>query len=177
MSTILPEYARAMIRVFYRQRLFAALGFVFLASAVITFLLIVPSYVIAIAPLPQVDDGIASDAQSMAQELHRTDQVTTAVEAVATSTPVFDALVEALSLRPDSISITGVQYVRGMPDKKQIVPPSTLILSGKASGRQAIDAYIAALQKNSHFKSVSVPLGTLVGAEGGVVTITLTGSF
>ena len=55
--------------------------------------------------------------------------------------------------------------------------PSSLMLVGSADTTGGISAYRAALAADAAFASVSVPVGALVGTEGGRFSVTLSGTF
>ena len=52
-----------------------------------------------------------------------------------------------------------------------------MTVEGSAREREGINAYRAKLSEDPRFESISVPIGTLTGAEGGRFSITITGTF
>ena len=88
--------------------------------------------------------------------------------AMASSTPT-DVITEALALRPSGVRVDQIIYHTGNP--------SSLMISGAADTNGEINAYQGALSADPRFVSVSIPVGALVGTDGGRFSITLSGTF
>ena len=86
----------------------------------------------------------------------------------ATSSPT-EIIKAALALRPQGVTAGKINFVAG--------DSGSVTITGNSAGREGINLYREALSKEKYFRSVSVPVGALVGSEGGGFTITLTGSF
>jgi hypothetical protein len=88
---------------------------------------------------------------------------------VSASTTPTAVITEALSLRPPGITVDEISYTSGNP--------ASLMLVGSAATNGAISAYKTALASDALFTSVSVPVGALVGTDGGRFSMTLSGDF
>lgn len=86
----------------------------------------------------------------------------------ATSSPT-EIINSALSLRPPGISVKRISFVSGKG--------GSITINGEANGRESINQYRDALSEDARFEGVSIPVGALVGSEGGAFTVTLTGNF
>ena len=86
-----------------------------------------------------------------------------------TTTSPSTAATRALAARPTGVRITRVMYTKTDEEGRL-----TLIGSGN---RDQVSAYKDALASSGEYASVSVPVGALVGSEGGGFSIVVTGSF
>ncbi len=172
MSNLLPSsYARAQ-EAKHRLRLgqflagFALLvGLVALASLVPS--LSVVSIALDRASLSRMStstDAAAEDAEA----LTRAQAILAQLPLVSTGTPA--ALIEdVLAKKPSSIALTKFTYAWG--------DPSTLVIAGTASRSESVNEFRFALSADPRFKTVTVPIGALVGAKDGGFSITVTGTF
>jgi hypothetical protein len=163
-----PETQRAVWRE-YRSRAVLVFGIALLISAAIGLLSLLPSYLV-LKSASQTREGTASaplQGQADVQGIIRTQALLDAVLPVlaATTSPAL-AIREILALRPAGVSIERISYRGG---------DRSIVLSGAGARRESIDAYRSALSADPRFGSVSVPLGALVGTEGGRFTITIAG--
>jgi hypothetical protein len=173
MSNLLPEKAQRYVWKGIRARFILAGSFLLIATAVLCVLVLAPSYaVFAFATAggaqppalrPVLDPSEISDisrAQGFVKEL---------LPLVSGTTTPTSAISQALAKLPRGVKIDHVTYTPGTP--------ATIMLVGVAETREAINVFRDALTAASGFRSVSVPVGALVGADGGRFTVTLTGNF
>ncbi len=174
MANVIPNEIRQDLESHARARFIIVGAIVALAGAGVTFLLLIPSY-LAISTHDGGSQGPSNASASAQQERDiATLKHTTALLGVlspmvsATSTPT--ALIEeVLTARPSGVRINQIAYHVGSP--------STLMLSGAADTNGEISAYRDTLASDPRFSSVSVPVGALVGTDGGRFSITLSGTF
>lgn len=178
MTNVLPKKSLENVWNNYRSRLILVGALVFLAVALLAHLALLPAYIAlrieknaqnqsAVVPVqlntnPQ--DKADKDAITRAKVL-----LTGIAPIVSASSSPTEAIGIALSLRPKGVTLESVNFVSGQN--------GSITLIGDSTGREGINQYREALSKNGHFKSVSVPVGALVGSEGGQFTLTLTGNF
>ena len=86
----------------------------------------------------------------------------------STSSPS-ETISAALALRPRGVRVDHISF--------ESVGKGTIAIDGISQGREDISKYREVLSSSGRFKSVSVPVGALVGTEGGKFTITLSGIF
>lgn len=112
-------------------------------------------------------DGATAEDREMAAHAAR---LILALQSLASSTPTaVDAITSVLAAKPSGVSVRMITYVRG--------ETSALSFSGLSADREGIQEYRTVLSKDSRFTSISVPVGTLLGASAGQFTITTHGSF
>ena len=112
--------------------------------------------------------GRASDNAAIAHAKLLENELSPIVSPASTTTPTF-AITAALSMRPQGVRVDQITYTAGSP--------ASLMLVGSADTTSGISAYRTALSADPIFASVSVPVGALVGTEGGRFSITLSGKF
>jgi hypothetical protein len=174
MANVIPEKMRRDVEHFERARFILTGSVVALVCAGVAFLLLIPSYLAIMldtrsaAPAFTVVSPAqkASDAAAIA---HTNVLLTVLAPTVAASSTPTDTIQEALSLRPSGVRIDQIIYSAGTP--------STLMLTGSADTNSEINAYQTALSADRRFASVSIPVGALVGTDGGRFSITLSGTF
>jgi hypothetical protein len=106
---------------------------------------------------------VPSDPQSDRTAIQSAQSLLAALSPV-TATSSLDSLAAALSARPSGIEIDAISYS---------VADRTIALTGKAPAPGDVDSYRAALAKDPHFTSVSVPVDALIGEQDGSFTMTL----
>ena len=174
MANVIPDEMRRDIERYKRARYILAAAAAALVCAGVALALLLPSYLgilidahrtvpafAAVTPAQQ-----ASDAAAIAH-MNALLAVLAPI-AQASSTPT-DVIARVLALRPSGVHIDQIIYQSGTP--------SSLMLSGAADTNSEIKAYQTVLSADPHFTSVSVPVGALVGTEGGHFSITLSGTF
>lgn len=174
MANVIPNEMRRDMRNHSRARFVLAGSTVALISAALSFLMFLPSYFALIVN----SRGVSPDFTPITTAVRVSDgeaiQHTNALLselapiAAASSTPT-DTIASALALRPSGVRVDQIIYTQGAP--------SSLMLEGSADTNGEISAYRSALAADSEFTSVSVPVGALVGTDGGRFSITLLGTF
>ena len=173
MMNVLPESAvRALSREYIARSIVALSGLLMIAAGV-GFLTLLPSYVALQVNLGAHTDqgGHAHDvtAQDRA-DIVRTQKLIGQLHGVVNATSSPSATIRvALGLRPKGVIVEHMTYAPGLS--------GSLVLVGTAPSREGISSYRDALAHDPHFKTVSLPVDALVGAQGGQFTITLSGAF
>ena len=180
MSNILPSDTQKEMLRFYRARFILTGSLVFLVGAFLSMLALLPGTLIikldhaALGELsgatPPSEAG--SGVESERAEILRANALVEQLSTVSSPPHVLEALRAALDARPLGTYVEDIQYTAGA-----LGAGGTLIISGNAANRTSINNYRAALADDPRFSSVSLPVGALVGAEGGRYSITLTGQF
>ena len=176
MSNVLPKEALQAEWNKFRNRAVLVGALVLLGTAALSALTLLPAHVAlevektiaagdsaAESAAPSgADQQAKSERSDVARARALLDGITPVVSATSSPTEVISA---ALAVRPSGVRIERITLVSG--DKR------TITIDGVSRGREDINQYKEALSKSGRFKSVSVPVGALVGAEGGKFTITL----
>ena len=172
MSNVLPQESQRTIWRNYRARFILMGSLVTLSVAALSSLALLPSYLAL-----HSDQGSSFTSISTATSSGQGDReaitsaqsllVTLSPHISATTTPTA-AVQYALALRPKGATVNHIVYSSG--------DVGTIMLVGLAS-REVISAYRTALSGDPHFKSASVPIGDLAGAQDGGFSITLSGDF
>ncbi len=178
MSNLLPKETLRFVWEGYRSRLILTGALVLVAAAALAFMELLPSYA-AIkveersrekqSSLPERPD---TDPQAEAErkELMRAQALLArALPIVSAASAPSEVIKAALALRPPGVTVSKIFFVSG--------ESGALTLTGNSAGREGVNQYREALSKEKYFRSVSVPVGALVGSEGSEFTITLTGDF
>ncbi|MSU73997.1 hypothetical protein EXS56_02560 [Candidatus Kaiserbacteria bacterium] len=172
MSNILPREAKRRVWRMYRIRFMVAGSFVGLLASSLCALSLLPSYLALHAS--DTARSASSTPQSVANDTDRAAilSIQTMLKVlspvIATSTPT-SVIIQALSLRPSGITVDHITYSAGHP--------GMIILTGSTATREAINGYRQVLSADSHWKTVSVPIGDLTGEPGARFSITLSGAF
>ena len=173
MSNVLPPASLREVRRMNTERLLLVGSLLLIVCAVIAFLALVPSYLIvrAESDLPEVsEESISVADKAERDDIFRAQLLIRDLRPIASSSvPILEVLNEVLRERPADVVVRRVSYERGNP--------GTILLSGSAPSREAIQAYQSALASNPSIKSANVPLHNLAGRDGGDFTLTLTGTF
>lgn len=179
MSNVLPKETLQTEWSRFRDRCALVGGLVFLGAAAGSALALLPAhialYVEAAGTAKQsaAVSGVLPDANTQAQkeraDVRRAqallDGVTPVVSSTSSPTEIISA---ALALRPSGVRVNHITFVLG--DK------NTMRIDGTSEGRERINQFRELLAKSGRFKNTSVPVGALVGAEGGKFSITLSGA-
>lgn len=171
MSNVIPQEGRDAVRSMYRARFVIAGGLVMIATAFLASLSILPSYLAlhAVAPPANAQPPSVSGESDRAK-IGRTQVLLSALgPLVAATTSPTQAISLALGLRGGGVRIDHITFTSGDPD--------VITISGSAETPAKIDAYRKGLAAQAIFKNVSVPVGDLVGAQGGRFSMTLQGNF
>jgi len=172
MSNILPKEAKQEIWKMYRARFTVVGSLVALLTAGLCALALLPSYLALHAA--ETEKSSTSTPKTIATEADRAAvaSLQNTLEAlsplISTTTPTA-TVIQALSLRPAGITIDHITYSGGNP--------ATIMLVGAAATRESINGYRQALSGDSHWKTITVPVGDLTGEPGARFSITLSGNF
>ncbi|PIR84143.1 hypothetical protein COU18_00080 [Candidatus Kaiserbacteria bacterium CG10_big_fil_rev_8_21_14_0_10_51_14] len=171
MSNLLPRDAEKAIWRMYLGRFILAGSLVAIISAALATFALLPMYVALHSDksgAPELSSGEkrAATQQERSEIAHAQSLVTTLSPFLSAPSTVSVAIETALTLRPKGVYVDRIRYVSG-----------EIMLVGEASTREGISAYRQALQSNSYFTTVSVPIGDLAGTQGGRFSVTLTGTF
>ncbi|MBI4133278.1 hypothetical protein HY478_01560 [Candidatus Uhrbacteria bacterium] len=170
MSNVLPlEALRALKRRETSRMVFVG-SLAALSLGLLVLLSLIPLFVAG------ADRGANSPEAKALQEtgaerasIVRAQLLTRELSTIASSTSAVETVEAVVDARPPKIFISSINYIRGNP--------GTITVGGSAPSREEISAYRTTLAKDPRFKSVTVPLGILTGAEGGRFSITLSGTF
>ncbi len=174
MSNLLPENSRIELRTEYRARYVFAGSLLALGAAVFMALSMIPSYVVFSAALPKDQSSAASEeTKKDFEDITRAQALVQQIAPTLVSTSTISRAIEAaLLVRPQGAHVDTVSYAYD-----NIAMTGAVTIGGLADGRGSINAYRTALQKNPTFTSVRLPVGDLIGTQGGRFTVTLTGNF
>lgn len=171
MSNLLPDSYQKKLLQQLRGRFIFVASVLLIAAALISAIALLPGFIVLYITIPEKPAPSASAQQN---QLELADMSTTQILVqhyypIVNATSTTQVLLAALDVRIKSIHVDHIEYVAGAP--------AIFILSGIADNRAAINAYREALIKSNNFKSVTVPVGDLIGSQGGRFKITLTGEF
>jgi len=174
MANLIPENIRGEMRGHSQARFVLSTAVLALIVALVAALLLVPSYVIlsvhgsmhpgAVATLSQADR-----TADQAAVTHTNNAIAILLPLIHASSTAVGILQQAVSLHPAGVRIDGISYTSGTP--------ASLMIVGSADSPSLVSAYRTALAANPIFDSVTVPVGALVGTDGGRFSITISGTF
>lgn len=158
----------------YRARLVIVLSLTIFALGFFFALTLLPSY-LAISLAGGPDQTTQENTHTSSDEtisIARAQMLVTKLLPVlsATSSPTA-VIATAIKDRPAGVVLSHISYTAGEGDAT-----GELLLVGDAP-REKVSAYRDALTADPLFKTVSVPVGALVGTDGGHFSITLGGTF
>jgi len=178
MTNALPKEALQAEQGRFRDRFLLVGALVFLGTAAISALALLPSHVALHVENKNLEQQSINDSgtipnpnsekKSERSDVIRAQALLENVEPFvsATSSPS-EAISAALVLRPVGVRVDHISF--------ESAEKGTIAIYGISQGREGISQYREALSNSGRFKSVSVPVGALVGMEGGKFTITLSG--
>jgi hypothetical protein len=178
MTNVLPQEILQVGRRRFNSRFLLVGALVFLGTAALSALALLPSHVALQSgytnqgqqdAVTVVVTRVANDQQtSDRNDVIRAQTLLLNVQSFvsATISPT-DAITTALSLRPKNVLIDRISFMTG--------GEGTITISGSSQARESISKYRDALAGSGRFKSATVPVSALVGTEGGKFTITLSG--
>ena len=171
MSNVLTPEAKHAVWRTYRARFILTASLVAILCALLSLLALLPTYLALYAgSAPAGDDsGNPADAADRTA-ITQTRSLLGILTPLTNSSTTPSSIVErALALRPPGVRVNRISYDAG--------DPSTLVISGTSLARDGVGAYRAALAKDQGFKSVSVPVSDLIGAQDGHFALTISGTF
>jgi hypothetical protein len=166
MANVLPSPEYRRLRSEVRARFLLVGSFVLLVCALGVLCAFLPAEIaIATAAMPASvpAQSVPSDPQSDRAAIQSAQSLLTALSPVM-ATSSLQELAAALSARQSGITIDAIVYS---------ISTKTITLTGNAAAPGEVDSYRAALAKDGHFSSVSVPVAALIGEQNGGFTMTL----
>ena len=174
MANVIPNEIRLDLESHARARYIVVGAIMALLCAAVAFLLLLPSYLAL--TIRSNESGSSSQMIASAQQQsdatalkHATALLNVLSPIVLASSTPTAVIGDVLSVRPAGVRITQIIYHAGSP--------ASLMLTGSADSSGEIGAYRDKLSADPRFLSVSVPVGALVGTDGGRFSITLSGTF
>jgi Tfp pilus assembly protein PilN len=169
MANVLPPEEKKRVLREVRSRFVLTFAMTLLIGATVASLCLVPALIsvrLATNSIPQ-DAELSQTVRDDQAKHARAFALVSALNPVvlATTTPSA-SVAAALAAKPAGVSVTGINYSKGR-----------LLLNGVSRDRQAVNDYREALEADTRFSSVSVPVAALVGTQDGRFTITLSGQF
>ena len=174
MANLIPETIRREMRGHSQARFILSTALLAIIVAAIASLLLLPSYVMLSAHGPMRTGGgstlsAADRANDQAAISHANAAITLLLPLINASSTSIGTIQQAVSLRPAGVHIDNITYIKG--------DPASLMIVGAADSPSLVSAYRTALAANAGFDSVTVPVGALVGTDGGRFSITISGTF
>jgi len=171
MSNVLPKEAKKAVRGMYRSRFIVAGSLVALFAAGFSALSLLPSYLALHAAEEVTPQSGVSKSGANSADRAAIASIQTMLKALSplVGTPPTAVIIQALSLRPSNITVDHIAY---SADNS-----GSIVLTGSAATREAINKYRQTLSGDAHWKGVSVPIGDLTGEPGARFSITLSGPF
>lgn len=168
MSNVLPVQEQKRVWATYRQRFISLASIALSVLAIIALMTLAPSYLLLMLNQPQSSTVKAqtSDKDDSAQASKTQTLIASLLPMVGATTSAMDVISEALDGRPDGVAINRISYTA---DAKQ----KTIVLGGIAQTREDINTLRKELDAKGEYKSVSVPVGDLIGSTGNQFTVTL----
>lgn len=172
MANVLPPEVQKKVWAMYQARFVLVTSLVLLALAAAAAITMIPSYVaVQIAESgPGQEAAETEEVRAHAIALERSQfLIRELMPVVSATSSAVDAMTATLAMRPDGVRVTRIMYVADAEEGRL-----TLVGSGP---RSQVSAYKDALTNSGLFTAVSVPVGALVGSEGGGFSIVLVGKF
>ena len=174
MANLIPEKIRREMRGHAQARFILSTAVVAFVVAAIASLLLLPSYVMFSVHGPmRAGIGVSLSQRDrtadQAAVTHTNAAITLLLPLINASSTSIDTIQQAVSVRPVGVRIDGILYTKGTP--------ASLMIVGSADTPSLVSAYRTALAGNPIFDSVTVPVGALVGTDGGRFSITISGNF
>jgi hypothetical protein len=173
MVNVIPQEMQKIVHRELRARFVFAAAIVLLICAVLSFLMLLPSYFALTAttgaPSATSANLNSQSASDTAVLINAKSLLSVLAPLIGATTTPSQVIESALALRPTHVHIDQITYIAGTP--------STLILVGSAVSNSDISSYKIALGSDTLFSSVVVPVGALVGTDGGRFSMTLSGKF
>ncbi|MCR4325450.1 MAG: hypothetical protein NUV59_01440 [Patescibacteria group bacterium] len=173
MSNVIPQDAKKRLGRVYRARLILSGSLIVIAVATLSSLALLPSYLALRTNTAEPESAkIASTSEDLSA-IARTQTLLSVLRpftASVTSTTTPHGIISlALSLKESGIHVDHIIYASGQQN--------SVTFSGTADAPSYIAEYRRALEETPPFTSADVPLGDLVGAQGGRFSMTLKGDF
>jgi hypothetical protein len=173
MVNVIPQKSQKAVHRDMRARFILATALVLFFCAAVSFLMLLPSYFVLVSNVGSTSSAAANltsqSASDTAALVNAKSLLSVLQPLVAATTSPSEAIVSALAVRPLGVSVDQITYVSGAS--------STLMLVGSAANSDEVSMYKLALAADPLFTSVAIPVGALVGTDGGRFSITLSGKF
>lgn len=179
MANVLPEKALQAVWAEFRSRLILVGALVFFGAAVLSGLALLPAYAVLQVEegslkqqdvLSSTPFGLSKESLAERNDIIRSQTFLTHLKPFISATSSATKTIHtALSLRPRGVQINGISMTNENGRK--------ITIDGIAPGPEETNQYREALSRDGSFTSVSIPVGALVGVEGGKFTITLTSTY
>lgn len=177
MANVLPQEERRELKQRQVIHLLLVGAVMCVGIALVLALAVLPVYVqTKIGTLSKSDEQMRQEAlraeseKAERDELISTKKRTSVLASIGKETEPIKALTLALGNKKEGITITSVSYNH----KNKL---GTLTLSGVVLNRQLLQEYIQALQTETIFTDVSVPIASLTRTEAGSFDIVISGTF
>jgi len=178
MSNVLPKETLQAEWNRFRNRLVLVGALVLLGTAILSGLALLPAHAallvekaIATQQNNQERGALSEENQQALSERNgivRAQVLLDSVGPIVSATSSLSEIINAtLAVRPSGIRVDHITFVSGAS--------GMMTIDGISRGRESINQYKEALSKSGRFKNISVPVGALVGADGGRFTMTLSG--
>lgn len=179
MANVLPKERLQSVWGEFRDRLVLVGALAFLGLALLAGLALLPAYAALQIEQNLLEQRSASgpasadpnpQSRNERNDISRSQSLLIRVAPYVSATSSPSELIGiALEPRPKGVFVNHIGFTSGRG--------GTIVIDGVAPGREEINQYREGLSKNPRFTGVSVPVGALIGAEGGKFTITLSGAF
>ena len=171
MTNLLPENVQQKVWSEYRSRYVLTGSLLLILAAALSFLALSPSYIVLATVHPAATAFVSvTQNKSDSVDIIRAQTLVSQFGPVITATSSLSQTISAvLAGRPRGVHIDHLTYTSGNQ--------SGLVIAGTAQSRAEINAYRETLDADARFTSVTLPVGDLVGGQGGRFTLTLSGHF
>lgn len=137
--------------------------------ALLALVALVPSYLYLVHNRPILDPAAKASADVRAAERTEAFKIQAQIgvlQSMAASTSVMDIVLQAIDGKPTGIVIDHISF-------KSDAGQNTIVLAGSGLSRENINAFRKELEGKGIYRSVSVPVGDLIGSSGNQFTVTL----
>ncbi|MDB5187837.1 MAG: hypothetical protein JWO50_357 [Candidatus Kaiserbacteria bacterium] len=156
MTNLLPPEEQHRIEIMYLGRFIFIGGLALIITAFIAAILLAPNFIILAQSQAALEHKVIAPV-SASSSIEKSDllRAKTLLDVLSTTTVITRApsktIARVLSYKPAGVTINHIMYTNG-----------SILLQGTA-GHAAVDAYHRALSADPIFKTITVPVGSLVG--------------
>ncbi|RJQ33555.1 hypothetical protein C4568_04460 [Candidatus Parcubacteria bacterium] len=172
MSNVLPPENQKRILASQRTRFIFVFAEVAIVVAFVFYIMLLPSTLMLAytGNKTEEDPTATSTAAAYNTTLREAKlsimQLDTVLKATTTPSTIVDAV---LAAKPEGIAIDTMMYTKGSPGK--------MVVGGHAARPDLIQAFRTALDADTRFDSVNIPVSAVFGSDTGAFTITISGTF
>lgn len=174
MSNILPQQTVSSHTRMLRSRILVVIGSGIMLASFTTIVMVVPEYLRTHAEKSAIELTLLDTSTSTPREardaLGAAKRRAEALQAIAGTQKLNEAIAQALASKPGGISVTGVRY-------EHTAKGGTLTISGHADGRQDILDYVQHLKLLPLFSDAYVPVSSLTSNDEGKFDVIVNGTF